>query len=184
MFLCRLGEIPERRTSHSTQTGGRESTVHVTGRGGPVLRTACANRRASVGSRWRIAAWMTGEKSSPTTKNFRSARKTKGVPAPKIIRSVADRSAPATKNGRSAAGLRTTSAEHARSARRRASRARASAGNDRRISEKSYVLPRGLPSFFWTSTNRYFIVKGLFAAAPTNGNNAHSHFYKDISLWA
>lgn len=71
-----------------------------------------------------------------------------------------------------------------RSHSRRAFRVRASAGNDRPISEKSYVLPRGLPSFFWTSTNRYFIVKGLFAAAPTNGNNAHSHFYKDISLWA
>lgn len=109
MFLCRHGEIPERRTSRSTQTGGRESTVHVTGRGGPVLRTACANRRASVGSLRQIAAWMTGGKSSPTTKNFRSARKTKGVPAPKIIRSVADRG-PATKNGRSAARLRTTSA--------------------------------------------------------------------------
>lgn len=183
MFLCRHEEIPERRTSRSTQTGGRESTVHVTGRGGPVLRTACANRRESVGSLRRIAAWMTGGKASPTTKNFRSARKTKGVPAPKIIRSIPDRG-PATKNVRSAARLRTTSAEHARSDRRRAARARASAGNDRRISEKSYVLPRGLPSFFWTSTNRYFIVKGLFAAAPTNGNNAHSHFYKDISLWA
>ncbi len=50
--------------------------------------------------------------------------------------------------------------------------------------EKSYVVYRCLLSFFWTSRNRYPILKEPFACSLGRQEKHLFFLIKDISLWA